>query len=191
MFVNKKKYYLFIENTRAFNLNLIKKRNKFHIIYRNHNNDEKLNNLIKFRNNCKKRGVKFYIANDISLLSKIKPDGLYISAYNKNLSIKFLSAVGYKIIGSAHNQKEINIRIIQGCKEIIFSRLFKTNYKFKKGFLGINKFNILSIRTKQKLIPLGGIDEFNLKKLNIVRCESFACLSIIKKKPANIINRLF
>ena len=34
MSIHKKNYYLFIENTKEFNLNLIKIRNKFNIIYR-------------------------------------------------------------------------------------------------------------------------------------------------------------
>ena len=62
----------------------------------------------------------------------------------------------------AHNQKEINTKIKQGCKEIIFSRLFHTNYKNKKGHLGILKFNIVSLRSKLEIIPLGGINEKNL-----------------------------
>ena len=79
MFVQKKKYYLFIENTREFSLKFIKKRNKFIIIYRNQNIKEKIDALINFRRNCKKNGVDFYIANNTYLLSKIKADGLYIS----------------------------------------------------------------------------------------------------------------
>ena len=49
MLILKKKYYLFLENTRDFDLNLIKIRNKFNIIYRNQNNVEKLEDLLKFR----------------------------------------------------------------------------------------------------------------------------------------------
>ena len=35
----------------------------------------------------------------------------------------------FKIIGSAHNLRELEIKKKQGCKIIIFSRLFETNYK--------------------------------------------------------------
>ena len=85
MLILKKKYYLFIENTRDFNLNLIKIRNKFNIIYRNQNNVEKLEDLLKFRKSCKKKNIDFYVANNVDLLIKLKADGLYISAHNKNL----------------------------------------------------------------------------------------------------------
>lgn len=191
MFVLKNKYYLFIENTRDFNLNLIKIRNKFNIIYRNINIPNKIKDLLKFRNNCKKKGINFFIANDTKLLSKLNADGLYISAYNAKLSLNIYSNTKYEVIGSAHNQKEINMKMKQGCETIIYSRLFQTNYNNKKGYLGVVKFNIISLRSKQNIAPLGGINEKNLNKMNIVKCNSFACLSAVKKKPANIINRLF
>ena len=191
MFVLKNKYYLFIENTRDFNLNLIKIRNKFNIIYRNINIPNKIKDLLKFRNSCKKKGINFFIANDTKLLSKLNADGLYISAYNAKLSLNIYSNTKYEVIGSAHNQKEINMKMKQGCETIIYSRLFQTNYNNKKGYLGVVKFNIISLRSKQNMAPLGGINEKNLNKMNIVKCNSFACLSAVKKKPANIINRLF
>ena len=191
MLVLKKKYYLFLENTRDFNLNLIKIRNKFNIIYRNQNNVEKLEDLLKFRKNCKKKNIDFYIANNIDLLIKLKADGLYISAHNKNLLLNNFSKKGFNIIGSAHNQKEINTKRAQGCKVVIFSRLFKTSYSFKKGCLGVQKFNLIALRNMLELVPLGGINETNLCKLKTVKSTSFACLTAIKKKPAKIINRLF
>ena len=191
MFIQKKKYYLFIENTREFNLNLIKIRNKINIIYRNKNTTDKIRDLLNFRNNCKKRGVNFFVANDKKLLCKLNADGLYISAHNENLLLNIFSKSKYKIIGSAHNQKEVDIKIKQGCKTIIYSRLFKTGYDYKIGYLGVIKFNIISHRLKLNLVPLGGINEKNLSKLNSVVSDSFACLSAIKKKPAKIINRLF
>ena len=191
MLVFKKKYYLFIENTREFNLNLIKIRKKFNIIYRNQTTKESIDELKIFRRNCKKNGINFYIANNTSLLSKIKADGLYISAHNKDLLLNRYAKKGYLVIGAAHNQNEINIKIKQGCKKIIFSRLFKTNYSYKKGYLGVQRFNIISMRSLVELVPLGGINSGNLCKLNTVKSNSFASLSAIKKKPAKIINRLF
>ena len=191
MLLLKKKYYLFIENTRDFNLDLIKNKNKFCLIYRNQFTNDKVDELLKFRRACKKNRVEFYVANNTVLLTKLNADGLYISAYNKNLLLNVFRKNRFKVIGSAHNQKEIDIKIKQGCETIIFSRLFKTLYPEKKGHLGIHKFNILSLRSRIKLVPLGGINEKNLNKLNMVKSNSFACLSMIKKKPAKIVNRLF
>ena len=88
MFTYKNEYYLFIENTSQLNPTQIKIRNKFNIIYRNNNNNrENLTNLKKFRNLCTKSGVKFFIANKAIDMIKINADGLYISAYNKNLNL--------------------------------------------------------------------------------------------------------
>ena len=191
MFIQKKKYYLFIENTRDLNLNLIKIRNKFNIIYRNYKTKEKQDDLSIFRNNCKQKGINFYVSNDTNLMIKLRADGLYISAHNKKLLLNSYSKLGYKIIGSAHNLKEISIKKKQGCNSIILSRLFKTNYKNKVGYLGIQKFNLFVLKSEVELIPLGGINIDNLLAMNVVNCNSFACLSAIKKKPAKLINRLF
>ena len=191
MLILKKKYYLFIENTREFNLNLIKIKNKFNIIYRNSTTKERIEDLKVYSRRCKQNGINFFIANDTKLLSKINADGLYISAHNKDLHTNTYYKKGFKIIGSAHNQKELDLKIKQGCKVVIYSRLFKTNYPYKDGYLGIQKFNIISLRTKTEVVPLGGINAYNLSKLKNVLSHSFACLSAIKKKPAKLINRLF
>ena len=52
------------------------------------------------------------------------------------------------------------------------------------------KFNYLSTNTGKKIIPLGGISYGNLNKLKLIKCDAFAVMSEIKKKPA-IIDRLF
>ena len=124
-------------------------------------------------------------------MNTLKADGLYISAHNKELNLIKLKRNNYNLIGSAHNNKEINLKVMQGCSHIIFSRLFKTFYKNKKGSLGIIKFNLLKLCRKENLVPLGGIRLSNLNKLNIVKCNSFALLSEIKKKPAKLFSRLF
>ena len=48
MFALKKKYYLIIESIKDINLKNIKKRNKFVIIYRNHKELEKKENIFNF-----------------------------------------------------------------------------------------------------------------------------------------------
>ena len=74
----------------------------------------------------------------------------------------------------ANGQKHIEVRVVnekkkQGCKYIIFSRLFKTNYKNKKNFLGIVKFNLIKLNINKKIYPLGGINDKNLLKLNMIK----------------------
>ena len=76
------------------------------------------------------------------------------------------------------------------CSSFIYSRLFKTDYEFKHGHLGVIKFNLFCILTKKELISLGGIRLNNLNKLKTLNTGSVAIFSEIKKKPA-VINRLF
>jgi len=191
MFVYKKNYFLIIENIKDIDLSNIKLINKFAIIYRNKNKNHNIDKLLKFRRYCKAKKIDFYISNNFKLMVSLNADGLYISSHNTDLSLSRIKNSNYKIIGSAHNIKELNLKIIQGCSHFIYSRLFNTNYKFKKGFMGIVKFNLLKLSRKENLVPLGGINMKNLNKLNLVKSNSFVLLSEIKKKPAKIFSRLF
>ena len=186
MFIIKKNYYLYIENTKSIDLNYLKKNRKIIIIYRNKNLIENYANLYKFRNKCALKGFKFYVANNLKLANYCKADGLYISSYNKKIYLNY----NKNIVGSAHNFKEINEKIKQGCSDIMLSRLFRTSYKNKKSYLGIIKFNLIRKNYLHNLVPLGGINSSNILKLNIVNTNGFGLLSEIKKKPA-ISNRLF
>ena len=191
MLAFKSKYFLIIENIKDIDLRNIKLINRFIIIYRNSGKIENIDELARFRRHCKSKKIDFYVSNNEKLTSELKADGLYISAHNKNLRLVSLKKSNYKIIGSAHNIKELNLKILQGCSHIIFSRLFKVSYQFKKSFLGVVKFNLFKISRKESLVPLGGINLSNLNKLKMVRSNSFALLSEIKKKPAKLFNRLF
>ena len=190
MFALKKEYFFIIENIKDINLSNKKKTNKINIVYRCKKKSENMHKLSQFRRLCKEKKIDFYISNNLKLAFKLKADGIYISAFNKDLSINRLKSSKLKIIGSAHNFKELNIKILQGCKKILFSRLFKTSYTNKPDYFGVVRFNLFKITFKKNLIPLGGIRLKNLNKLKITKCDSFAILSEVKKKPA-IISRLF
>jgi len=191
MFAFKNKYFLIIESIKDIDLRNIKLINRYIIIYRNTHKIENIDKLVRFRRYCKSKKIDFYVSNDEKLTSDLKADGLYISAHNRNLRLARLKKSNYKIIGSAHNIKELNIKILQGCSFIIFSRLFEVSDPLKKGFLGVIKFNLFKLSRKENLVPLGGINLSNLNKLKIVKSNSFALLSEIKKKPAKLFNRLF
>ena len=184
MFIKKKNYYFYIDSIKSINLNLIKKNQKICIIYRNLSKVESFEKIAKFRKICKQKKFKFFIANNYQLAKKIKGDGLYLSSYNKKIYHNI------NVIGSAHNFQELNQKIKQKCKIVILSRLFKVDKKDKKSFLGIIKFNLTCQKYKIRILPLGGIKEKNLLKLNLVNADGFALLSEIKKKPA-IASRLF
>ena len=191
MFSFKNKYFLIIESIKDLNLRNIKLINKYIIIYRNKGKIENIEELIKFRRKCKSKKIDFFVSNNKKLSILLKADGLYISAHNLDLRLAKLKKSNFKIIGAAHNIKELNIKILQGCSDIIFSRLFKVSHPFKKGYLGVVKFNLFGLTRKTNLVPLGGINLDNLNKLKMVKSHSFALLSEIKKKPVKIFNRLF
>ena len=129
------------------------------------------------RDFCKKKGCKFYLSNNIKLALKLNLDGAYIPSFNKdfrhlsyNLKKKFI------LIGSAHNNKEINIKEKQGIKIIFLSSIFKKN----ENFLGINKFRNLTSHTNLNVIALGGVNKFNKKKLELTSCKGFAGISFFE-----------
>ena len=183
MFVLKKQYYLYIKNTKDLDIKRIKKRNKFTVIYNSNKPEEKFDNLLRFRKKCKSKSIGFYVSNDIRLCTNLKADGLYISSYNNKRNYCY-----HQKIGSAHNHKEINQKNREGCRRIVLSRLFKTDYREKKGYYGLIKFNANSYKD---IIALGGIRLNNINKLKLLRSDFIAILSEIKKKPAKIFSRLF
>ena len=145
------------------------------IIYRNYNSDKiDLFKILKFKNYCKKKGFKFYLSNNIKLALKLKLDGAYIPSFNKvfnHLNYSYIN--NFKIVGSAHNLKEIKIKELQQVDKIFLSSLFKKN----KNYLGINKFKLLSNLTKKKIVVLGGISKKNNKLLKILNNFEFAGIS--------------
>jgi len=154
-----RKYY-FINK---FDTNNIDKQDKHTaIIYRNYSKkivDPTL--ILKIKKYCKKKSIKFYLSNNIKLAIKLDLDGAYIPAFNKSLKhLAYSYKNKFKIVGSAHNLKEIRMKEKQNAKKIFLSSLFKKN----KNFLGINKFKSLSKLTNQKIVILGGISKKNKTK---------------------------
>ena len=167
-----KKYY-FINK---FETNNIDKQDKqTAIIYRNYSSkiiNEEL--IIRIKKYCKKKGIKFYLSNNIKLALKLNLNGAYIPSFNKSYKhLSYSFKKDFKIIGSAHNLKEIRNKETQSTEKIFLSSLFKRN----KNFLGINKFRLLSKLTKKKIVVLGGITKNNKKKLIMLNQSDFAGIS--------------
>ena len=130
--------------------------------------------ILKIRNYCKRKKIKFYISNNIKLAISLNLDGVYLPSFNQNFNhLGYSFKKNFVIIGSAHNNKEIKIKEKQGVSAIFLSSLFKKN----KNYLGLNKFKLLSKLTTKKIIPLGGISDQNLNKLRLLNCSSFAGIS--------------
>ena len=145
------------------------------IIYRNYSTkiiDQTL--ILKIKKYCKKNSIRFYLSNNIRLAIKLDLDGAYIPAFNNSLKhLAYSYKKNFKLIGSAHNLREIRIKENQNVSKIFLSSLFKKN----KNFLGINKFKLLSKLTKKGIVALGGISKVNKKKLSLIGQSDFAGIS--------------
>ena len=147
------------------------------IIYRNYDSKNNLSTIIKLKQHCKKKGFKFFLSNDVRLAVQLNLDGAYIPSFNnQTIHLSFSYKKKFLIIGSAHNNKEIKIKEKQGVNLIFLSSIFKKN----KNYLGINRFKLLSKLTNKKIIALGGISNFNLKKLKLTCCYGFAGISFFR-----------
>ena len=169
------KYYFI--NT--FDTNLINRQDQSTaIIYRNYNNYKiKKDLLTKIKNFCKKKNLKFFLANDVKLAVNLNLDGAYIPSFNKNYShLNYNFKKKFLIIGSAHNLKEIRIKELQKVQAIFTSSLFKRN----KNYLGMNKFKLIANLTKKNIVALGGVSKKNLKKIKLTKCRLFAGISFFE-----------
>jgi len=176
MHIKKIKKYYFINK---FDTNIIDKQDKqTTIIYRNYNSNNKDESLIlKINKYCKKRSIKFFLANNVKLALKLNLNGVYIPAFNTNLNhLAYSYKKNFEIIGSAHNFKEIRIKENQSVEKIFLSSVFKKN----KNFLGINKFKILTKLTTKKIVVLGGVSNKNIKKLTLLNQSEFAGISFFE-----------
>ena len=145
------------------------------IIYRNYS-DKKPNQelILKINKYCKKKSIQFYLSNNVRLALKLNLDGAYIPSFNKCLNhLAYSYKKKFKIVGSAHNLKEIRIKEKQKAEKIFLSSLFKEN----KNFLGLNKFKLLSKLTNKNVVVLGGITIKNKKKLSLLNLSDFAGIS--------------
>ena len=165
------KYY-FINK---FDTNNIDKQDKqTAIIYRNYSTKTDQTLILKIKRYCKKKSIKFYLSNNIRLAIKLDLDGAYIPAFNKSFKhLAYSFKKNFRIVGSAHNLKEIRIKENQNVRKIFLSSLFKKN----KNFLGVYKFKLLSKLTKKNIVILGGISNNNKRKLTLLDQSDFAGIS--------------
>lgn len=150
------------------------------IIFRNYNKSYDENEVLKIKKFCLSSNRSFFISNNLHLANKLNLDGIYIPSFNKDFSVLKKKDKRLKIIGSAHNFKEILIKKKQKVDLLFISPIFKMEKK--TSFLDIYKFNILSKFINKKVIALGGINKKNIKKIKIINCHGFAGISYFKNK---------
>ena len=151
---------------------LIKLEKNISLIWRNKSKVNDKLEIIKTSEFCKKNNFDFYISNNIRLAIKLKLKGVYISANNYKLVYNYNALFkDFKIIGSAHNLKEIRIKKNQNVEELFFAPVFK---KKTNQALGIYKLKHLFDSFKKDKIALGGINKKNVKLLKLVNFSGFA-----------------
>ena len=170
-----KKYY-FIDQ---FNKNKISHLDpKIIFIWRGKYDQKSIINIQNLAEYLKKKNRKFFISNNVKLALKLKLNGVYISAYNKDLKHNnYALTKNFEIIGSAHDLRELQIKKIQNTKEIFLAPIFKIK---KKAAIGIHKAKYLFYLFKGPKIALGGINEKNIKLLTLSKFSGFAAINYFK-----------
>jgi len=182
---NLPKFFYFINEFDKEHIRKLDK--KIAIIYRNYSEKYDEKKILKIKKFCKLNRLKFFLANSVAIVNKLNLDGVYIPSFNRDLSSLKLKNKNIKIIGSAHNLKEISQKNKQGVELIFISPVFKINKS--KNHLGVTKFNFLTKNIKCQTIALGGINSKNIKKIKILNCSGIASISFIKKYgKVNLIN---
>ncbi len=166
------KYY-FINKFDSRNINKLDRQTV--LIYRNYQTKKiDVNIILKIKNYCKNKNIKFFLANDVKMALNLGLDGAYIPSFNKNFShLNYSLKKNFKLIGSAHNLKEIRLKEIQNVEEIFLSSIFKRN----NNFLGKYKFKLLKKLTSKLTVALGGVSRKNQKELKLINCVKFAGIS--------------
>ncbi len=148
------------------------------IIYRNYSSNINKNLIIRIRNICRNNKRKFFLSNNYELAFKLDLDGVYLPSFNKSLKhLNYQIKKDFLIIGSAHNLLEIRIKEKQKISHIFISSIFKK----EKNYLGFYKFNNLSKMTKKKVIALGGINNNNVRKINMLNISGFAAINYFNR----------
>ena len=164
---------------------ILKLDKEINIIFRNYKISNIDSEIKKIKNLCKSSNRRIFIANNLKIALKYGLDGLYIPAFDNKLNYMNLNVVkNFKIIGSAHNIKELKVKEKQGCTNIFISPIFhnpKNNF-----FLGIIKFNLINLFTNVKTIALGGLNQKNVKMLRSTKVDGFASITWIKKNRPTI-----
>ena len=164
---------------------ILKLDKKINIIFRNYKIKNIDSEIKKIKNLCKSTNRKIFVAGNLKIALKYRLNGLYIPAFHIKQNYANLNLTkDFKIIGSAHNLKEVKIKEKQGCTNIFISPLFhnpKNNF-----FLGIIKFNLINLFTNVKTIALGGINQNNIKLLKSTKVEGYASITWIKKNRPTI-----
>ena len=175
---NKLDYYIFIEELNEIIVrNLIKlkqKKIKIYIIC-----SEK--NYLIISKFSKKNKIPLYFINNLRLAIQYKAEGIFLTASNKSLKSNIKQTTKLEVIGSAHNQFEYNIKKRQHCSTIMLSPIFY-NIKYSPNkILSAIKFNLITLNWSIDICALGGINNKNIRLINLTKSKSIGVKSLVLK----------
>ena len=178
MHISKLKKYYFIDDFNPIHLKDLDK--NITLIWRTKDKKNELRKIYELAKFCKKNRIELFLSNNVKLALKLKLNGAYISAYNKEFRFNsFNLKKNFKLLGSAHNLFEVNTKKMQNIKEIFISPIFK--YKNRSPF-GIHKCRFFFDDQSYKKVALGGVNFNNINLLLITKFIGLAGISLFKKK---------
>ena len=149
----------------------------------------------KIQQICKKNSVKFIINDDPILSKKLNADGCHLGQKDMNIN-NAKKIIGNKIIGiTCHNSIKLAKAAIKGkASYIAFGAFFPTktkNVNYRATTKVLNKAKKL---TKTPIVAIGGINNYNYKKLLLNNANLLAISSYVwnnkKFKPLETIDNL-
>jgi thiamine monophosphate synthase len=176
--IKKLNYYIFIDelNIRINNniIRLKKQKKKIFIIVR----DVFLNEVLKF---SRKNQIPIFVVDNLTLAIKNKVYGIFLTSMNKILKNNIQETTKLNVIGLAHNQMEYFIKNRQNCSMVMLSPIFyNTKYSNNKILKPI-RYNLISLGWKKEVCALGGINQQNIKLVNLTKSNSIGIKSLITK----------
>ena len=129
---------------------------------------------------CRANKIPFFIKDNHNIANKLKANGLYISSKNTRIKLTPFIKKKFKIIGSAHNQYEYYIKKRQGCNIITLSPLFYNPKYSNNKILNPLKFHLISKNWSADVCALGGINNKNIKKINLLNVKFISFSRYIK-----------
>ena len=144
---------------------------------------------------CKKYHVKFLVNDDPSLAKKLNADGCHLGQKDTSIN-EARKIIGNKIIGiTCHNSiKLAKAAIKEKVNYIAFGAFFPTktkNVNYRATTKVLNKAKKL---TKTSIVAIGGINNYNYKKLLLNNANLLAISSYVwnnkKLKPLETIDNL-
>ncbi|MDA9880691.1 thiamine phosphate synthase [Candidatus Pelagibacter sp.] len=144
---------------------------------------------------CKKYHVKFLVNDDPSLTKKLNADGCHLGQTDITIN-EARKIIGNKIIGiTCHNSiKLAKAAIKEKASYVAFGAFFPTKTK-KVNYRATTKvLNKAKKLTKTPIVAIGGINNYNYKKLLLNNANLLAISSYVwnnkKFKPLETINNL-